>query len=325
MNGNKAIDAVFTWVDGSDEAHKEKMRPFVKLADKISTKNFRTRFDQVEEIEIAVNSILKFAPFIRKIFIVTDKQIPKFLKHTKNKTKYNKVVIVDHTEIFIGYEEYLPVFNSNSIETMLFKIPDLSEQFIYFNDDFFLINNTKIEDFFIEEKPVVRGVWDQFDSKKIQKIIYDKVLIFLGKEPRSNIFGYKKAQQSSAKVVGMEKYLKLDHTPNPIRKSTVELFFKKNPEALISNISHKFRHPSYFMIQSLANYLEIQNKSCILKNNYQLAYIQSYNKPLLWYKWYLKYCSNNSNKLFMCLQSLDQCSPKKLTYILNWLRKKVSK
>ena len=63
--------------------------------------------------------------------------------------KYPTVSIVDHKDLFEEYSEYLPTFNSLSIETMLYRIPGLAEQFIYFNDDFFLANNTKLEDFFI--------------------------------------------------------------------------------------------------------------------------------------------------------------------------------
>lgn len=50
-----------------------------------------------------------------------------------------------------------------------------------------------------------------------------------------------------------------------------------------------------------------------------MLYIQSYKKPLLWYKFLLNTIKNKHKKLFLCLQSLDQCPPNKLVYILNWL------
>ena len=43
---------------------------------------------------------------------------------------------MDHREII--EQEYLPTFNSHVIEANLHKIPNLSEHFIYFNDDVFV-------------------------------------------------------------------------------------------------------------------------------------------------------------------------------------------
>ena len=121
----KAIDAVILWVDGSDENHKAKMLPFVEDKNLFQSKKFRTRFDQVNEIKYTVDSILKFASFIRHIYIVTDEQIPDFLNKENGKDLYQKVSIIDHKIIFAGYENYLPTFNNRPIETCIYKIPNL--------------------------------------------------------------------------------------------------------------------------------------------------------------------------------------------------------
>ena len=137
------IDAVISWVDGNDEKHQAKMLPYLEDKSKLQSKKFRTRFDQVNEIQYTIDSILKYAPFIRYIFVITDNQIPSFLVENSKKEKYNKVFIVDHKVIFAEYEEYLPTFNCRPIETCMHRIPKLAEHFIYFNDDFCLINPTK--------------------------------------------------------------------------------------------------------------------------------------------------------------------------------------
>ncbi|MHB1107018.1 MAG: Stealth CR1 domain-containing protein, partial [Lutibacter sp.] len=103
------IDAVIAWVDGNDEAHLNKMTNYVEDKSKLGNQQFRTRFDQVNEIEFSVKSILKYAPFVRNIFIVSDGQTPLFLKN--HIEKYAKVKIVDHKEIFKGFESYAPTFN----------------------------------------------------------------------------------------------------------------------------------------------------------------------------------------------------------------------
>src|SRR5690606_13061595 len=45
-------------------------------------------------------------------------------------------------------KHFLPSFNSNVIEIYMHKIPGLTEHFVYFNDDFFIINNVGKERFF---------------------------------------------------------------------------------------------------------------------------------------------------------------------------------
>lgn len=313
------IDAVIAWVDGNDEAHLNKMTNYVEDKSKLGNQQFRTRFDQVNEIEFSVKSILKYAPFVRNIFIVSDGQTPLFLKN--HIEKYAKVKIVDHKEIFKGFESYAPTFNSVSIETMLYRIPNLAEHFIYFNDDVFLMRKIKVNDFFSNGFPVLRGKFKSFDSGIWYKVIHQKIVKLLGKTTKDKKYGYKKAQQNIAVKLGFRKYLRLDHTPAAIRKSTVKNYFEEHPEMIIHNIKHRFREPSQYMIQSLANHLEIQNKTCVIKNDYQLGYLQSYKKPLLWYKLKLKNFEKDPNTLFLCLQSLDQCPKHKLNYILNWLKK----
>jgi len=303
-SNNYPIDAVILWVDGNDINHQKKMLPYLEDKSIITSKNFRTRFDQVDEIKYTVDSILKFASFIRNIFIITDNQIPNFLKNSEK--KYAQVNIVDHKTIFKDYEEYLPTFNCRSIETCIYRIPNLAEHFIYFNDDFFLINKTNSTDFFKKGHPILRGKWLNFD----ENIFYKKF--------KKRKAGHKKAQQNGAKLLGFKKYYNFRHTPHPMRKSTFETFFKGHAESFKNNINYKFRNANQYTPQGLANHIEIKNKTCFFKDDLQLLYFRSYKKPLLWYKYLLN--TKGSNKLFLGLQSLDKCEPEKLSYFINWLK-----
>lgn len=303
------IDAVILWVDGNDKKHQAKMLPYVKDKAVVTSKKFRTKYDQVNEIKFTIDSILKFAPYIRNIFIITDNQTPQFLKDRTDEDRYKNVSIVDHSVIFKGYEEFLPTFNCRPIETRLHKIPNLAEHFIYFNDDFFLINNTKPEDFFKNGLPILRGKWLKFDENKLYKKF---------KKPR---VGHKTAQQQAAKLSGFKKYYNFKHTPHPLRRSTFENFFNENQDVLVENIRHRFRSTNQFTPQGLANHLEIKNKTCFFKDDLQLMYFRSYKKPLFWYKYKLNVKAKG--KLFLGLQGLDQCPPNILTYILQWLEKRM--
>jgi hypothetical protein len=306
---NPIIDAVILWVDGNDEKHKAKLLSYLKDSNKIQSKKFRTRFDQVNEIKYTIDSILKFASYVRNIYVITDEQTPDFLINEHKETKYNNVFIIDHKVIFNGYENYLPTFNCRPIETCLYRIPELAEHFIYFNDDFFLINQTKPTDFFQNGLPVLRGKWQKFDKD----IFYKKF-----KKARK---GHKSIQQNAAKLAGFNKYYNFKHTPHPLRKSTFEKYFKNNETIFIDNIKHKFRNDIQFTPQGLANHLEIKNKTCVFKDDLQLLYFRSYKKPLIWYKFKLNVKSKN--KLFLGMQSLDLCPPKILNYILKWLENRM--
>lgn len=315
------VDAVITWVDGNDPVHRSKMETYVVDKNTINTKSVRMRYDQVNEIEFAVKSILKYAKFVRKIFIVTDNQTPEFLKDKELiKKKYSQVVVVDHKNIFKDYEQYLPIFNSLSIESMLFRIPDLAEHFIYFNDDFFIANNTTVGDFFRDGKPVIRGFWTKFYEDIWHKRIKSKYQELTN--TKKLVYSHNRGLQMPAKWLGLKKYVHIDHTVAALRKSTFVDYFSENPQMLDRNIKHRFRHIEQYSIQSLANHLEIKNNSFTLIENYQLVYFQNYKKPFLWIKFKLNNIEKNTNKLFLCMQSLSQCPQEKLTYIKNWLQAK---
>jgi len=303
------IDAVIPWVDGNDKQHKSKMLPYLKDKSQILSEKFRTRFDHVNEIEYAVDSILKFAPYIRKIFLVTDNQTPDFLQTKDHNKNYSKIEIIDHTVIFAGYEKFLPTFNNRPIDTCLYRIPDLAEHFLYFNDDVFLINDTNPETFFKRGLPILRGVWSSFEEDK------------LFKKKKKGKAGNKLAQQKAARYLGFHKYFRFRHTPHPLRKSTFETYFKNNEDKFLENIKYKFRSTNQFTAQGLANHVEIKNKTCYLEDNLRLLYFRSYKKPLFWYKYKLNIKYND--QLFLGLQSLDRCPDKILKFLLNWLETKV--
>ena len=89
MNDKITIDAVITWVDGNDPLHQRKMSLAVSSEKK--KKNNLSKYKEAGEIYYCVQSIIKFAPFIRNIFIVTDNQVPLFIKIKKFMTKELKL------------------------------------------------------------------------------------------------------------------------------------------------------------------------------------------------------------------------------------------
>lgn len=137
------IDLVYLWVNGNDPKWIAKRKACIGEHSK-AEENCKGRYVDNEELKYSLRSIEKCAPWIRKIFIVTDNQIPGWLN-----TSHPKVQIVDHTEILPT--ECLPCFNSVVIEHHLHKIPGLSEHFLYANDDTYINRPVTPETFFAQD------------------------------------------------------------------------------------------------------------------------------------------------------------------------------
>ena len=318
------IDAVITWVDGNDLNWQKKINKYLKVKKDFSKKKNLVRYNSIGEIDITIKSILKFAPFIKKIFLVTDDQKPQSFQELQLKAKKlnRELILVDHKIIFKNYEEFLPCFNSCSIGNMLYKIPDLSEKFIIFNDDTFLMRLTKHSDFFYHDFPVLRGKWEKYYENQKLRIFYHKMLKKINKKFKVKSGGFKTFHQTSAKLAGTKNYLRRFHTPVPVRKSTLNNFFKNN-NILSDNIKFRFRDEKQFIISSLSEHLEIKNSTFKYRKNRQLTYFRSY-KNQYFTKIKLWLFSVNKKKLFMTFQSLEMADKKSFNYIINWIDNRIS-
>ena len=310
----RSIDAVITWVDGSKEEYKKKIEKHLS-----TSTNYKKQYLQANEIEYCVKSILRFAPFVRRIFIVTDNQKPSF-KGLEDLIVRNKVKIVDHKEIFKGYEKYLPTFNIRSIDAMLHRIEDLSETFVYFNDDVFLINNIAEEDWFVKNKGVLMGKWAKSYSINPLKVLSGKFKKIFGLRPSFNA-----SQSKAANITGFKKeYFKSYHTARPQIKSLIKEFYRKNPESLIDQIKYRFRHYNQFMPYSLCWHLLIKENRAIIKGVKELKEIQQTKnlnaKQLISI---LEKLDDTKEVKYLNIQDLNYASKDVFMIFDKWMRKKL--
>ena len=124
------IDLVYLWVNGNDPKWQAKRDACIGRPTE-RQENCKGRYADSGELKYSLRSIEMYAPWIRKIFIVTDDQKPEWLN-----TENPKIQVVDHKEIMPA--ESLPCFNSTLIEHYLDKIPGLSEHFLFSNDDMYI-------------------------------------------------------------------------------------------------------------------------------------------------------------------------------------------
>jgi len=322
------IDAVLAWVDGSDPKHFEKKNISLKKLNKKYSENYdASRYSSNYEINYAVLSILKFAPFVRNIFIVTDGQNPPISEDVKryDPKALHKIIIVDHREIFKGFEQYLPSFNSRSIATAIYRIPELAERFIYFNDDFFLIKPCVLSDFFNDQRPILRGNWEISSEYRYWWYLIKNSFYSFFNFKREARASFHLSQWFAAKQAGFRfRFWTNYHTPHPINKLLVENYFQANPEVFINNIKHQFRSVEQFSAISLFNHLEKSNgnpnegtdKEVYLKKRKKTNYIKDKIT-------YLE--SNSCKEKFLCIQNFDKLTMYEREELYNYLDHQIAK
>lgn len=155
------IDFVVLWVDGNDpQWRKEKNKYLVLEGREADVSN--NRYRDWDNMMYWFRGIEKFAPWVNKVHFVTYGHIPSWLN-----VNCPKLNVVNHKD-FIP-EEYLPCFNSSALEIHFHRLKNLSEKFVYFNDDMFLIDRVEPEDFFKHGMPVTFGCFGKEISIQRQK------------------------------------------------------------------------------------------------------------------------------------------------------------
>ena len=164
------IDLVYLWVDDRDSIWLEKKNKYLKDIDKYNYDAIdECRFFNNDELKYSLRSVEKNAPWINKIYIVTDNQVPEWLN-----TDHPKIKIVDHSEIIPN--DKLPLFNSCAIETRIPYIEGLSEYFLYANDDPFIWEPIE-EDFFFQDNKLVCRINRFMRKHKKPKSLYGRTLL----------------------------------------------------------------------------------------------------------------------------------------------------
>jgi hypothetical protein len=143
----EAVDVVYTWVDARNPSFRAALRwrASAELAEADLASAGLDRYRNYGELRFSLRSLLSFAPWVRRIHILTNGQVPSWLN-----SAHPQIRLVTHAEVF-PEPEALPTFNSNAIEMCLHRIPGLARRFIYFNDDVFLGRAVRKSDFFLPD------------------------------------------------------------------------------------------------------------------------------------------------------------------------------
>lgn len=302
-SGHVPIDAVITWVDGADRKHLKKRKHYMApvrspMRGPLHENGINPhRWACSDELSYCLRSIANNAPWIRKIWIVTDAQTPDLTRVPSD--LLSKIILIDHRALFSGFEHVLPTFNSLAIESMMWRIPDLAEHFIYFNDDVFLTAPITPEDVFIDSAPVLRGKWVNYNN------------LTAGRHQRRDPALFNHYTQINAAAMmgfGSDNLFASAHVVHPLCQSVFAQLFDDHNDAFMRNIGHRFRDVEQFLPQGLHNHACIQAENCKLEATQDHLHLRTgaiHDYPLEDVRNYLRQALQPEYK-FLCVNDLGQ-------------------
>ncbi len=319
------VDAVITWVDGADPRHRQRLQAYLEQSgSRGHAAAAPTRFGDCGEIEYCVASLLRHAPWLRSIHIVSDDQQPALLARLKGTPLESRVRVVDHREIFTGFETFLPTFSNRAIECVMWRIPGLAENFIYLNDDFQLLRPVAREDFFRDDGIVLRGRWRAAGDRRLSARL--KAALGGSKDTHSARPGNHVAQEHSARLAGFDdRYFQVPHVPHPMRRSVLARYFEQHPEQLAENVRHRLRSNEQFLTTALAAHLELAAGTATIDNRLQVLRLKADSQWLATLRRQLRAADRDPAVALACVQSLDLASEPARQLILAWLERRVGR
>ena len=225
------MDAVITYVNGLDPIWQ------AEYSSAVGGKALTKRYRDWGTLKFLLRGIGKYMPFIKNVFLIVsgESQVPDWVNR-------DNVRVVLHKDIIP--ERFLPTFNSTTIELFLHRIPGLGEEFIYFNDDMFPVQECQEEDFFKDGKAVIGFSKHLFASGKYKKRV-------------------RNSDNQARKALGMRPgrvFVRPQHTCSPMLRSESEKIYAFSRDAIFKVVS-RLRTTENFNQYLFLDYLYYQGKT----------------------------------------------------------------
>ncbi|MER5731494.1 Stealth CR1 domain-containing protein [Streptomyces sp. NPDC002138] len=266
------IDAVITWVDAADPAWRRRRdRARAAYAEDTARAGHGAaaaagvpavdhadhRYRDRGELRYCLRSIAAHAPWIRRIFLVTDDQAPAWLA-----ADHPQITVVSHRELFAD-PGALPVFNSHAIETQLHRVPGLAEHFLYFNDDIFLGRPQQPQNYFL--------------PSGLPKVFHDtRAVPPSSPETHDDVFtASQRATRRAIEEVARRTYPRiLAHAPYPMTRSLFAEAEARLPGRLAATSRSAFRSATDLAPITLAAHLALAEGRAV-EGELTLAYVST--------------------------------------------------
>ena len=282
---NKPIDFVITWVDGNDKKWQEERKQYDNQS---NIDNREVRYREWENLKYWFRGVEKFAPWVNKIYFITYGHVPEWLN-----LQNDKIVVVKHSEYMP--DKYIPTFSSHPIELNIHRIQSLSQNFVYFNDDMFILKDVKEDDFFFHNIPCDSAIMSPIfalDREGFSKIVVNNMSIINNRFNKNDVvksnflkwfnIKYKKDLMKNIFLNSWDRFAGFFdfHIPISYHKSTFEKVWENEEEILNNTCLHKFRNVNEDVNHWLMRY-------------WQLAVGNFYPRDVNFSK-YLEYSNNNA-------------------------------
>lgn len=256
---NEPVDLVYTWVDGSDPAWQARKAQYLGtgLSDQRHSSDaaIAARFESRDELRYSLRSVQMFANWVRHIWIVTDNQVPSWLR-----TDHPKLTVVDHRDIFRD-PVALPSFNSHAIESQLHHIDGLANLWLYLNDDVLFGSPVRPETFF-HGNGRVKFFPSSAQVEPREPSSHDVAVTAAAKNNRAFL----------ERTYGRTITNKLRHTVHPQSTDLLGRFEAEHPELFDGVMRARFRRRSdYAICSSLAQHYGFVNGLAVparIRNGY---------------------------------------------------------
>jgi hypothetical protein len=246
------IDFIILWVDNNDPTWLKDFK-YHSLKEKGIKSDVRYR--SWDNLQYWFRGVEKFTPWVNNIFFITSGHLPSWLD-----TRVSNLKIIKHSD-FIPID-LLPTFSSSVIEMFVHKIENLSEHFVMFNDDFFIINHLNQERFFKNKLPCDISAFNvyhgfglstniiaclellnkNFDQRKSLRKLFFKWFSF-----QNNKLLFRTVLLSFwPYFVGFYDH----HLPQPFLKSIYKEVWTKEGNLIYESLNYKFRQRT-----NITNYL----------------------------------------------------------------------
>ena len=239
------IDFVVLWVDGSDPEWRKERARYSTAEDEDDSE---IRYRDAGLLRYWFRGVAECAPWVNRVFFVTCGHLPPWLD-----TECPKLRIVRHADYMT--DKWLPTFSSHAIELNLHRISDLSEQFVLFNDDTFLMKPMSPEDFFVNGLPCDTAVMTPLLPKEeFAHIVLSNTIVLnrnfnMRQAIRNNFtkwFNCKYGVNNLRNLIFSLWPVFLSfcnyHLPNAFLKSTFQAVWEREPEILELASMHRFRN-----------------------------------------------------------------------------------
>lgn len=252
------IDLVFSWVDGSDPAFRAQRAARMSGHVVGEGDDAEARIRQIDELKYALRSVNMFAPWIRRIFIATDSAPPPWL------AEHPKITIVPAVEHFSD-PAALPTYNSHAVESQLHNIADLSEHFLYSNDDMFF------------GRPLQASMF--FSPGGVSRFIEAKTRIGLGTNDATRS-GFENAARVNRQLLferfGQIITRHLEHTAVPLRKSVLLEMEREFPEDFARTQASAFRSCTDISVtNSFYHYYALMTGRAVQQEKARVRYVNT--------------------------------------------------